>query len=136
MIIALSILAVMIFSMAMSIVIPMLTTPYRRPTGMVRDHILRITPLGTSIEDVVSILEDRDDFGPLHIDFEQGFRAEPVDRHAGMNDMGEMLVSTGLGRYRAWYRWFPLMTWSVGATWIFDGDGNLIEVYVRRLGMI
>jgi len=132
MIVAFALLAVMV----LSIVIPMLTTPYRRPIDMIRNHILRITPLGTNIEDVIAILDSRDDFGSLHIDFERGFQATPGDRHAGKYDMGEMLVSTGLGMYRAWYRWFPLMTWSVGASWIFDGDGILIEVYVRRHGMI
>jgi len=132
MIVALALLTVMI----LSIVIPMLTTPYRRPIGMIRNHILRITPLGTNIEDVINILDSKDDFGALHIDFESGFRATPGDRHAGMDDMGEMLVSTGLGRYRAWYRWFPLMTWAVGASWIFDGDGQLIEVHIRVHGMI
>jgi len=87
------------------------------------------------MEDVIIILGERNDFGALHIDFERGFRATPPEKLVGKDDLGEMLVSTGLGRYRAWYKWFPLMEWGVGASWIFDGDGNLIEIYVRKIGM-
>jgi len=93
-------------------VIPMLVSPYRRPQGMVRNYILRITPLGTGIEDVIGILESRNDFGSLNISFERGFRPSQAAID-GSDDIGEMLVSTRLGSYRAWYKWFPLMTWGV-----------------------
>lgn len=116
--------------------IPMIVHPYRRPISMVRNYILRITPIGTSIDDVIAILESRDDFGFLHINFESGFRASPADRHSGIEDMGEMLVSTGLGIYRnAWHTWPPFIAWSVGASWIFDADGKLIEVHIQKHGM-
>jgi hypothetical protein len=117
-------------------IIPMVMHPYRRPQGMVRNHILRITPIGTDIEDVIDILQSRDDFGLLHIDFEGGFRASPAERHVGIEDMGEMLVSTGLGVYRnAWHTWPPFITQTVGASWIFNEDGKLIEVLIRKIGM-
>jgi len=129
--ILLSILALIMLVTA----IQMIQQPYRRPIGMIRNHILQITPLGTNIEDVINILESRDDFGALHIDLGRGFQATPSEKRNGIVDMGEMLVSTGLGSYRAWYKWFPLMEWGVGGAWIFDGEGILIDVHVRKIGM-
>ena len=35
--------------------IPLLTTLARRPHWMIRNQILRITPIGTDIEDVIEI---------------------------------------------------------------------------------
>jgi len=121
--------------------IQMIVQPYRRPTAMVRNHILRITPLGTSIEDVVSILESREDFGLLHINLERGFTSNSpwslVDgQPVAPSPIGEMHVSTGLGIYRAWYKWFPLiLEWSVGVSWGFDENGQLIEVQIVKHGM-
>jgi hypothetical protein len=92
--------------------------------------------LGTSIEDVINILESSEDYGNLNINFDGGFQPIPQERHRGIDDMGAMLVSTGLGSYRAWYKWFPLMEWRVGASWIFDEDGILIEVHIRKMGVI
>ena len=111
--------------------IPMLTTLYRRPRSMIRNHILHITPLGTSIEDVIDIVESREDWDVRHISLERGFRLEAP----GFPVIGEMSVRVHLGTYRAWHKWFPLMEWAVDVFWGFDGNGELIEVHIRKLGM-
>ena len=111
--------------------IPMFTTFYRRPRNMIRSHILRITPLGASIEDVIDIVESREDWYVRHISFERGFQLEAP----GFPVIGEMSVRVHLGTYRTWHKWFPLMEWDVDIFWGFDMNGRLIEVHIRKLGM-
>jgi len=43
------------------IAIPMVINPMQRPEGMLRDYILRMTPIGTSIDDVIEVARSRDD---------------------------------------------------------------------------
>lgn len=121
-------------------IIPMLITPYRRPTSMVRNHILQVTPLGTSIEVVVDNIESRDGWDIRRTDFERGFipgsvARPPLELNPNTTVIGEMSVWVNLGTYRVWYKWFPFMEWDVDVFWGFDADGGLIEVYVRKLGM-
>lgn len=128
MLVVLSLLAVMV----LSIFIPMLTTPMRRPTSMVRNYILRITPIGTSIEDMIKIAGSRDDWDIRHINLGRGFQLGPPN----ITVIGEMSARVHLGTYFAWYKWFPLMEWAVDVFWGFDEDGRLIEVHIQKLGMI
>jgi len=121
----------------------MITTPMRRPEAMFRNYILRITPMGTNIEDVIQVIEIRDDWGIPNINYEFGIAPQrPRSREprgSGLPDLsriGEMSVSSHIGTHFAWYRWFPLMEFSVVVLWAFDGDGNLIEVFISRGGMI
>jgi len=119
-------------------IIPMFTTFMRRPTNMVRNYITRITPIGTSIGDVVEVIERREGWDVRRIDFERGFIPGSSARPAqGLNSnvVGEMAVWVHLGTYHAWHTWPPFIEQVVDVFWGFDVDGNLIEVYVRKLGM-
>jgi len=135
-------LTILIF-LALTIIIPMITTPMRRPEAMFRNYILRITPIGTNIEEVIQVIEARDDWGVPHIKYELGIVPERpwirTPRGLGQPDfprIGEMSVSSHMGTHFAWYRWFPLMEFSVVVYWAFDEDGELIEVFVSRFGRI
>ena len=117
--------------MILSIVIPMFTTPMRRPSNMVKSYILRITPLGASIEDVIQVIESRNDWDVRYINLNEGFQLGPPN----ITVIGEMSIRVHLGTYRAWHKWFPLMEWAVDVFWGFDEDGRLIEVHIRKIGM-
>ena len=45
----------------------MLRNPIQRPDSMLRNYILRITPLGTNIEDVIELINNRDDWGSIDV---------------------------------------------------------------------
>ena len=133
MVIALSLLAAIV----LITFIPLLTTPVRRPTNMVKDYILKTTPIGTSIEEVIEIINNRNDWG-LPMVSNEGFIPSPPFDVPGIAPppIGEKTIRTNLGSYRAWYKWFPLMVWGVGATWVFDAYGKLIEVHIMKVGGI
>ncbi|MCL2576771.1 MAG: hypothetical protein FWE27_01795 [Defluviitaleaceae bacterium] len=107
---------------------------------MVRNYILRITPLGTNIEDVIKVIESRDDWSRPSVDYERGFyrqttaRPPPPGVEPRFPVIGEMSVSAGIGHYRSWHNLLFIDVIRVGVTWGFDGDGNLIEVHVRKGG--
>jgi ABC-type glycerol-3-phosphate transport system permease component len=107
----------------------MIPNPMRRPQEMARDYILRLTPMGTHIDDVVTIME-RNGYGSLHVNLNSGFRTPPPSPHDAR--IGVMSASIGMGNYYlTWYRWFH--TTEVGVFWGFDEDGKLIDVYVRKV---
>ena len=112
----------------------MIPNPMRRPQEMARNYILQLTPLGTSIEDVVEIME-RNGYGRLNVrDF--GFSpittaAPPPQGQPDVPRIGVKSASIGMGRYLAWYRWFHFT--EVGVRWGFDEDGKLIDVHVRKV---
>ena len=113
----------------------MISNPMRRPPEMARNYILRLTPLGTHIDDVVEIME-RNGYGRLNI---RDFGFSPITSAAppplGQPDVprvGVQSAGIGMGNYHlTWYRWFH--TTEVGVSWGFDEDGKLIDVHVRKL---
>jgi len=108
---------------------------------MLRNYILRITPIGMNIDEVIHILDARDDFRYLQINRNAGFSPLfgsiniPPAGFSGLPMIGRMSVSTYLGTYRAWYEWFPLMEFSVSVFWGFDEAGNLIDIHTMKIGM-
>ena len=109
---------------------------------MFRNYILRIKLIGTSIDEVIQTIERHYDWGAPGINFERGFapsspgrRGGPPDGQPDLPRIGEMSVSSYMGSYRAWYRWFPLLEWGVSVFWGFDGNGELIEVFIWKIGM-
>jgi len=113
-------------------VIPMITTPIRRPGPLLRLHVLRITPMGTHIDDVVAAIENRDDWNLGRVDFERGFSPTSTQL-SGFPRIGEMSVTANLGSYHAWYIMFGVPDIGVSAQWGFDEGGNLIAVNIRKI---
>ena len=115
--------------------VPMIFNPLRRPRANVRNYILRLTPLGTSIDDVIEVVESRRGWVVRHISFEHGFR-HPDPRNSGwpILQSGPLIIGEKSVRvncsYRAFYKLFTRTI--VDIFWGFDMHGNLIEVYVNK----
>ena len=96
---------------------------------MARNYILRLTPIGTHIDDVVEIME-WNGYGRLYVNLSNGFRPPPPSFYDAR--IGVMSARTGWSfYYLTWYRWFH--TTEVNINWGFDEDGKLIDVYVRKI---
>ena len=118
-------------------IVPMFDNPIRRPIGMVRSYILGATPMGSNIHDVIEIINDKDDWENARPINNRGYVPRPSHGTSGAHHtpIGEKTVDAILGHYRIWRNFFGLMEVRVGATWIFDANGELIEVIVRRAGV-
>jgi hypothetical protein len=111
-----------IIAITLGIFLPFLVNPLRRTNNQVRNYILRITPLGTNVEDVIKIIEDKKRwkiqrvayFGDSHwkLDYTETVGIQKKYVHLG-------------------YYWIVFKT-NVSATWIFDEDGKLVDVEIRR----
>ena len=104
-------------------VFPMIGNPERRPRFLVRHYVLRQTPMGTNIHDVIEFVENRNDWYFGSADFEQGFGRPP-------EIVGEMRVTATRGKFHAWYIMLGLPEVSTLVNWAFDEDGKLIAVRV------
>jgi len=116
-----------------------LINPLRRSSENIRENILRLTPMGTDIHDVIDVIKGREDWRVRYISFEGGFvRPGPpipewpvTETSAGHSVVGEQSIRVFIGSYRAWYKFF-LATFA-DIFWGFDEDGKLIYVYVWKV---
>jgi len=81
--------------------------------------------MGTSIEDVVAFIDNKDDWGSANI-IEGGFLHRPSGKPPVI--IGETTVTARLGSYRAWYILLGLPEVNASAKWDFDEDGKLIHL--------
>jgi len=109
-------------------------SPIRRPQSSVRKHILRLTPLGTNIEDVIDFIENRDGWQIHIVNYEQGFPHPQPHLIRGWDGqpivVGEQGIRVRMGYYHAWYK-LNFRT-DVSIFWGFDADGYLIDVWVWK----
>ena len=130
----------------------MIPNPMRRPQAAATNYVLGLTPIGTHIDDVISIVENHRDWTIERIDRERGFSHPRPHLIPGWpNDMvlppgwilsesrtrsvivGEQSIRVQAGRHWPFNAPLPfglLMETIVSVFWGFDEDGKLIEVYV------
>ena len=120
---------------AIMILVHFLMNPLSRPEASVRNYILRITPLGTDMEDVIAIVENRAGWEVRLINHTSGFIHQgpripgwPTDER-GRTVIGEKSIKVE-GSYRAFYRYF--LESVVNINWGFDANGKLVEVTVSK----
>jgi len=113
--------------------ISMIYNPMRRPAPMIRNHILRQTPIGSDIEEVIEIIENNERWGSPSVNRNFGFRhtnpsgsSWDYDGRVGPLIIGEQSIQTN---HRYSIPLFPDR--SVRIWWGFDENGKLIEVYVQ-----
>lgn len=116
-------------------VIVMLFNPLLKTERQIRNDIIRITPIGTSMDEVLEIANSNRKWKIRLINYEQGYVNYEIyipnkDPNFPMLEytnpvVGEKSIRVYLGR-----------SWTFGhsvlASWGFDSNGNLIDVYVRK----
>jgi hypothetical protein len=115
------------------ILIPMIFNPLRRPAPMIRNYVLRLTPIGTCIEEVIEVIENNESWQRPSVNRIGGFAHPrvyapgwPVSELTGISIVGDKSIRT-----REIYVMWGLVERSVNVFWGFDADGKVIEVYVR-----
>ena len=109
--------------------IPMVYNPKRRPSPMIRNHILRHTPIGTHIDDVITIIERNERWGTPSINRSSGFfHPRPWDYGARFFEL--IIGHKHIQARPEMYRILLLPARVTRIFWGFDEDGKLIEVYV------
>ena len=103
------------------------SNPLRRPTDEIRAEIIELTPIGSSLEEVIRVIDNNEtwEWHRRHVS-QDGF---PTD--AGWTTfVGEQSIRVELGRY-----WRPRRSFlyiHVTVFWGFDEDGTLVDVRVQK----
>ena len=108
-----------IFAMFIIILIIVLN-PLRRSEEHIRGCMLKSTPIGTSIEDVLDAIEKKEKWQINYISYETGYI------NGGGPVVGEKSIRVMIGEYGIF------LNTSVTVFWGFDGDSNLIEIAVWK----
>ena len=90
------------------------------PASMIRSQILRKTPIGTSMGDVIQYIEKKEKWRLAYVSNEYGY----VDRD--QNKVGSQSVGADIGSF---YVMFEVL---VTVEWGFDSDSKLIDVMVVK----
>ena len=103
--------------------------PIKRSEEGIRNYILSITPIGTNMYTVLSVIEDKDWRGGSIIEQGASFQTysdfKPRQENAVI---GEKHINAYLGSYRA----LMLFETFADAVWCFDENSKLIDVLVRK----
>ena len=111
----------------------MIYNPVRRPRFMVRNHVLRLTPMGTHIDDAAAIIEGIGGWRMARVNYERGFLL-PAPSDPFGDAVGYMSIRVWARPY--WPGNLPIIgllaQTSTSIFWGFDADGKLTDVYVWK----
>ena len=119
------------------IAISILSNPIRRTENSIRNYLLQMTPVGTSMEDVIYIINGnnqwevrdiRENEG-VAVHIREGRRPEPtrfVMDYSSTVFVGERSVNVHLGSYRV------VLITRVTAFYAFDENGELMDIFIRQ----
>jgi hypothetical protein len=97
----------------------------RRSESVIRESILALTPLGSSPEAVLTLVQ------------KEKWKNQAHNKRSGflMQQHGKKSVVVGTTHIQAWlgHHWtFPFLRTDVVAYWGFDADGRLVDVWIWK----
>jgi len=115
------------FALLLVLLMPMIVNPIRNPWFVTRGYVLRITPIGTHIDDVVDVINDTENWRIFSSSNDQGFRRTSLNGQTVM--VGEKFIRVNVSRGDSANH----TTMSAFIYWGFDDNGKLLDVHVRRV---
>ena len=121
------------------VVIALIRNPLLRTEEGIRNYLLRITPIGTSMEEVIGVIDNHEKWSIRFISEDSGVSLHPTvipeSSSRGLynnplfpnNIIGERSLRVYLGNYSLITRVY------VDAFYAFDEDGKLIEILVWKV---
>jgi|GEM_PF-981483 len=116
-------LLIVLLVIATAYTIFIFSNPLRRSEEAIRNNVLRQTPIGSTIEDVIQVIDNNESWSwwGRHI-ADIGYPAD-----ATLNTrIGSQSIGVNLGKYSGGFDVY------VVAFWGFDDDGILLDVRIRK----
>ena len=117
-----------------------LQNPLRQSHEQIREEILELTPIGTSMDDVFRVVESNEKWKiDEYRNQNQGYLVPATVSTS--EPIGEKSVKANIGVYSGEFRfntdpinafWFAIFTTGVNVYWAFDENSKLIEVFVHK----
>ena len=101
--------------------------PLRKSQAGIEKDILKITPIGMHIDDVVKVIESREKWKVHYINYEMGYAHPYRLRTDDDYIVGNKSIRASIGDYKVVF-----VPANVTVLWGFDEDGKLIEIYVWK----
>ena len=125
----LHLIALLLLAFVLAIVV--FSNPLRKSQEHIRSDILKLTPMGTTMDDAIRAIKSNKKWKIDGISYENGYRrpgkSDPADAALGRETIvGEKSIRVFIGEYR------NIFITSVTVFWGFDENSNLIEVYVWK----
>jgi hypothetical protein len=116
---------ILIILMAVMIV---LSNPHRKSEERIRKAMLELTPIGTSMENVIKLIESHKKWKIKKTSYEHGYGIDKWGTPGENRNIyiGVKSIKVYLGCYGI------IINTSVTVYWGFDEDGNLIDIAVRK----
>jgi hypothetical protein len=120
---------VILLALAIAIVVSM-SNPLRRSLDNIREKMLVMTPVGTSMEEVIEFIESQDKWGKPYINYEHGYPLDDrgIVSYSGNIIVGEQSIDVVIGEYKTWL----IVGICVDVFWGFDEGGKLVDLGVRK----
>lgn len=106
------------------------SNPLRKSEEQIRESIIKLTPIGTSMDAVLKIVENHEGWQTLGVNYERGFtRQSPEDSGNGLgySIIGEKAIGVNIGKYLD-----GIFYTQVSIHWGFDENSNLIDIWVHK----
>ena len=116
-----------------------LSNPLRKSQEEIRGNMLKLTPVGMSMEDVLKVIESNKKWETMYVSHEHGIPQGELGK-AG-TPIGEKSIRAHIGEYTGkWYFdgnilhtiYIASLKEYVDVFWAFDEDSKLIEIYVVK----
>ncbi|MBQ8688239.1 MAG: hypothetical protein IJ512_06790 [Ruminococcus sp.] len=117
-----------VLSLFLIIMVILMLNPLRHSKEGIRARLLKQTPVGTDMDDVIQYLENQEDWEIRYVNHTSGynyFHGEPYEANVG-TEIGEKSIRVYLGEYRN-----PLAV-DVSAFYAFNADGKLIDAAIMK----
>ncbi len=95
--------------------------PLRGSEKKIKEDILKLTPIGMNMKDVIKIIEKQAEWEIDYISYEHGY-----DRLEDDVSIGEKSIRAFIGEYR------NIFLTSVTVFWAFNKNSKLIDVYIWK----
>jgi hypothetical protein len=112
-----------IFLIIVAINILALINPLRKSQAGIEKDILKLTPMGMQMDDVIKTIEGNEEWKVRYISYERGYMHPYRENHT----VGNKSIRASIGVYKAIF--IPVY---VTVLWGFDENGKLIEIYVWK----
>lgn len=107
--------------------IRIVTNPLIQPEEKIREKLLKQTPLGTHMDDVIQLIKSKEDWKLRGIDYEHGFIHQGT---AQREVIGEKSVRVHLGDYRIITNLY--LATDVTVFFGFNENAELIDIWVWK----
>jgi hypothetical protein len=120
----------LLFVLIILLTILIFSNPMRRPKTWIKNDVLKLTPIGMNMEDVINVIIKKEEWKNYNINNQFGYVKDEVKNNSEKIFVGEKSITVFWGKYNTVFI-FPMAT-HVTIFWGFDEDLKLIDVYIKK----